>query len=166
MRNIKFILVPALFSLFIVSPSYAEQNGYEVNNTTQDILKETQSSERWEYIMGKTKSGYQGFLDIERFEIDGSKRDAWTKVVFAGEGVERDHNGKKYRAIYSITNRIYDCSNLKAADIKSIDYDSHGNSYTTDFKKLYSKYPEKKWISIIPGSLGEYLLNFICEYKQ
>jgi len=165
MRNIKFLFITILFSLLNVNPSYAEENDNEGVNTAQMILKETQSSERWMY-MGKTKSGYVGFLDINRFQINGSKRNVWTKVIYTEEEVLKGNKENNYQVLYTITNRLYDCSDQRVSDIKSIDYDSIGKSYTTDFQKLYSAYPEKKWISIIPGSLGEYLLNFICEYKK
>jgi len=165
MRNIKFLFITILFSLLNVNPSYAEKNDNKGVNTAQMILKETQSSERWVY-MGETKSGYVGFLDINRFQINGSKRNVWTKVIYTEGEVRKENKGNNYQALYTITNRLYDCSSQKVSDIKSLDYDSNGKSYTTDFQKLYSAYPEKKWISIIPGSLGEYLLNFICEYKK
>jgi len=165
MRNFLLLLIPILFLLLFTNTSFAEENENYGANTAQTVLKETQSTERWVY-MGKTKSGFVGFLDIDRFQIDGSKRNVWTKVIYTDEEVFKENNGTKYQAIYTITNRLYDCSNQKVSDIKSIDYDTNGNSYTTDFKKLYRAYPEKRWISIIPGSLGEYLLNFICEYKK
>jgi hypothetical protein len=165
MRNIKFLLIPILFSLLIVNSSFAEKNDNDGVNSAQSVLKETQSSERWVY-MGETKSGFVGFLDIDRFQINGSKRNVWTKVIYTEEEVHKENKGNNFQALYTITNRLYDCSNQNISDIKSIDYDSNGKSYTTDFQKLYSAYPEKKWISIIPGSLGEYLLNFICEYKK
>ena len=165
MRNIKFLFITILFSLLNVNPSYAEKNDNDGVNTAQSVLKETQSSERWVY-MGETKSGYVGFLDINRFQINGSKRNVWTKVIYTEGEVRKENKGNNYQALYTITNRLYDCSSQKVSDIKSLDYDSNGKSYTTDFQKLYRAYPEKKWISIIPGSLGEYLLNFICEYKK
>ena len=68
--------------------------------------------------------------------------------------------------VYSITNRIYDCSGKRLSDLTLVDYDSEGNSYSTDFKKLYRAYPEKKWIDVPPGSLGDYLLEFVCEYRK
>ena len=165
MRNIKFLFITILFSLLNINPSYAEENDNEGVNTAHSILKETQSSERWVY-MGETKSGYVGFLDINRFQINGSKRNVWTKVIYTEEEVLKGNKGNNYQALYTITNRLYDCSSQRISDIKSIDYDSNGRRYTTDYQKFYSAYPEKKWISIIPGSLGEYLLNFICEYKK
>jgi len=165
MINIKFLFIIILFTLLNVNPSYAEKNDNDGVNTAQMVLKETQSSGRWAYI-GGTKSGYVGFMDIKRFQIYGSERNVWTKVIYTDGEVRKENKGTNYQALYTITNRLYDCSNQRVSDIKSIDYDSNGKSYTTDFQKLYRVYPEKKWISIIPGSLGEYLLNFICEYKK
>ena len=129
------------------------------------ILAETENSARWKF-MGKTKSGYFGFLDVERFFIEGSERNAWTKVIYSEDGLEKEIDGKNRRIVYSITNRIYDCAGKRLSDLTLVDYDSEGNSYSTDFKKLYRAYPEKKWIDIAPESLGDYLLEFICKYGK
>ena len=159
----KFFYTPAFLitTLLFFTVSFAS----ELSDYTARVLAETKDSPRWEYI-GKTKSGYFGFLDIERFEIDGSERNAWTKVIFSDEGLKKEIDGKERIIVYSITNRIYDCSGKRLSDITLVDYDSEGNSYSTDFKKLYRAYPEKKWIDVPPGSLGDYLLEFVCEYRK
>ena len=158
-----FIVVIVLFSGPFATN--AGEKNKTVNEIAQKILIETKSSERWEYI-GQTKHGYVGFLDIKRLDIDGSYRNAWTKVIYLDEGLIKDSRSGEYNAVYTITNRIYDCYLNRVSDIKSIDYEADGKSHTTDFEVLYRAYPEKKWIDIIPGSLGEYLLKFICSYKS
>ena len=166
MKDIKFLTIPILFLFLIVNPSFAEKYDNDAVNNPQTVLEETQSSKRWEYI-GKTKDGLVGFMDIDRFAVSGSKRNVWTKVIYTGEEpVYKENNRKKFQVVYTITNRMYECSSQRVSDIKSIDYDTDGNSYSTDFKKLYRAYPEKRWITIIPGTLGEYLLNFVCDYKK
>ena len=166
MRNIKFLIITTLFLLLIIDSSFAQMNDNQAVNNPQTVLEETQSSKKWEYI-GKTKNGLVGFMDIDRFAVSGSKRNVWTKVIYTSEEpVYKENNRKKYQVVYTITNRMYECSSQKVSDIRSIDYDTDGNSYTTDFKKLYRAYPEKRWITIIPDSLGEYLLNFVCNYKK
>ena len=160
MRTNILLIIPILFSIISINSLYADKN------SAQEVLKETENSKRWVYI-GKTKDGLVGFMDTDRFAKSGSKRNVWTKVIYTGEeAVYRENNGQKYQVVSSITNRMYECSSQKVSDIRSIDYDTDGNSYTTDFKKLYRAYPEKRWITIIPGTLGEYLLNFVCDYKK
>ena len=165
MRHFILLLIPILFSFLTVNISFADKNDNKVVTSPPTELQDTRSSKRWVYI-GETKNGFVGFMDSERFDVSGSKRNVWTKVIYTGEEVHKENNGNKYKAVSTITNRLYECSSQKVSDIKSIDYDVYGNSYTTDFKKLYRAYPEKRWISIIPGSLGEYLLNFVCKYSK
>ena len=162
------IIVALFYSTLLLFTSlysaYAEETG-SANSNAIKVIEETKSSERWKYI-GETKHGYVGFMDINRFQVDGPNRNAWTKVIYTEGELFKNGKGEEYTAVYTITNRNYDCYNKRVSDIKSVDYDADGNSYTTDFEKLYRAYPEKKWIDIIPGSLGEYLLKFVCSYQS
>ena len=63
-----------------------------------------------------------------------------------------------------LTHRIYDCAGNRISDIKSADYYSDGTSDGTDYDRFYKAYPEKRCTEIVPDSIGEVLLKFICAY--
>ena len=163
MKIILALFYSSLFLLTTVFSAYPEEN-QPVESEAQRVLEETKSSKRWEYI-GETKHGYVGFMDINRLQVDGANRNAWTRVIYTKGEQFNNGGGKEYTAVYTVTNRNYDCYNKRVSDVKSVNYDAEGKSYTTDFEKLYRAYPEKKWIDIIPGSLGEFLLKFVCSYQ-
>jgi len=146
-----------------VEPLYSEENSEQIKSQVRVLIDETRGSPDWEYI-GETKHGYVGFLGKDRFKIKGPERRAWTKVfVKNGESVKTKY-GKEVTLIYLLTHRIYDCSLKRISDIKSVNYYSDGTNESLDYTAFYKSYPEKRWTEIVPGSIGDVLLKFVCGY--
>jgi len=162
MRLLTIILLPILF-LITANSLYAEKSSEKIRNQVQVLIDETRSSPNWVYI-DETKHGYVGFLNKDRFLIEGPTRRAWTKVFIRGGEIVKTGQDKENSLIYRLTYRIYDCLGNRISDIKSVDYYSDGTSDSTDYGRFYKSYPEKRWTEIVPESIGDIMLKFVCGY--
>jgi len=157
------ILLTALF-LAPVNQSFAQKTPEQIRTQIRTQMEETRSSPDWVYI-GQTDHGYIGFLGKERFSVEGGERRAWTRVyVRDGEQVMVSRRTAKI-LMYRLTHRIYDCRGSRISDIKSIEYFTDGTNDVVDYIKFYKTYPEKRWTEIVPGTIGDILLTFVCSYK-
>lgn len=155
-----------LFTLILLLPlhySLAEKSTAEVRAQVRVLIDETRESSDWVYI-GETKHSYVGFLGKDRFVVKGPERRAWTKVFVRDGETVKTKFGKEITLIYLLTHRIYDCSLKRISDIKSVNYYSDGTNETIDYTTFYKSYPEKRWTEIVPGSIGDVLLKFVCGY--
>ena len=154
------------FTLLIFSPlgfSAAQEGSVKVVNEVGVLIEEARQSPDWLYI-GETKHGYVGFMGKDRFSVNGPERRAWTKVFVRGGEQVRTVKGKIQTLIYRLTHRIYDCSLNRVSDIRSVDYFEDGTNESIDYATFYKSYPDKRWTEIVPGSIGDVLLKFVCEY--
>ncbi len=142
---------------------YAQETPEQIRAQVQALIEETRESSDWLYI-GQTDHGYVGFMGKDRFQVNGPERRAWTKVFVRGGETVKTKNGKEKTMIYRLTHRVYDCSLNRLSDIKSVDYFSDGTNESLDYVRFYQTYPEKRWTEIVPGSIGDVLLKFVCEY--
>ena len=161
---IRVVFIFFIISLFLSSGlADAQTDSVKVVNQVALLIEEAKESPDWLYI-GQTKHGYVGFMGKDRFFVNGPERRAWTKVfIRRGEQV-KTVNGKAQTLIYRLTHRIYDCSLNRISDIRSVNYFADGTNESIDYAKFYKSYPEKRWTEIVPGSIGDVLLKFVCEY--
>lgn len=152
-----FVIIPAGFT-------YAQADSVKVVNKVGLLIEETKNSADWVYI-GETKHGYVGFMGKDRFEINGPERRAWTKVFSRRGDSVKTSKGKVQTLLYSLTHRIYDCTLNRISDMRSVDYYEDGTSESIDYTNFYKSYPEKRWTDIVPGSIGDVLLKFVCDYN-
>lgn len=156
-----------LFTILILLPycyAAAQTDNIKVVNEVGVLIEEAKESSDWLYI-GETKHGYVGFMGKDRFEINGPERRAWTKVFVRGGEQVKTVKGKVQTLIYRLTHRIYDCSLNRISDMRSVDYYEDGTNENIDYTGFYKTYPEKRWIEIVPGSKGDVLLKFVCDYN-
>jgi surface-adhesin protein E len=150
------LLLPLHYSL-------AEKSTDEVRTQVRVLIDETRESPDWVYI-GETKHSYVGFLSKDHFKVNGPERRAWTKVfVRDGDSVKTKYSEER-TLIYLLTHRIYDCSLKRISDIKSVNYYTDGTNESIDYTAFYKSYPDKRWTEIVPGSIGDVLLKFVCGY--
>lgn len=154
-----------IFILFGVSYAQAQTDSVKVVNEVGVLIEEAKQDPDWLYI-GQTKHGYVGFMGKVRFEINGPERRAWTKVFVRGGEQVKTVKGKVQILIYRLTHRIYDCTLNRVSDIRSVDYYEDGTSENIDYTSFYKTYPDKRWTEIVPGSIGDVLLKFVCEYDS
>ena len=157
------LLLLAILFFMPAGPLYSEENSELVRAQVQLLIEEARESSDWEYI-GETKHGYMGFLSKDRFEVNGPERRAWTKVFMKNGQSVKTKYGEKMTLIYLLTHRIYDCSLKRISDIKSVSYYSDGTNESLDYTAFYKSYPEERWTDIVPGSIGDVLLKFVCSY--
>ena len=163
MRLLTNICLTILF-LITAQSLYAEKSSEEIRNQVRELIEETRNSPDWVYI-GQTDHGYVGFLGKERFSVEGDERRAWTRVYIKdGEKVKVSQRLAKI-LMYRLTHRIYDCFGNRISDIKSVKYYTDGTNDTVDYVRFYKAYPEKRWTEIVPGSIGDILLKFVCSYN-
>lgn len=158
-------LIPAAF-LFFVAINYlsAQEKPEEIRAQVGVLIEESRESPDWLYI-GQTNHGYVGFMGKDRFQVNGPERRAWTKVFVRGGETVKTKYGQEMTLMYRLTHRIYDCTLKRISDIKTVNYYSDGTNETIDYSAFYKSYPEKRWTEIVPGSIGDVLLKFVCGYQ-
>jgi len=153
-----------IFMILLTVSSFADKSPEEIRNQVQVLIEESRGSSDWIYI-GQTERGFVGFLSKDRFKVEGNKRKAWTKVFLKNGMKVRNNKDEEKMLIYTLTHSIYDCSSDKVSDIKTVEYFSDGTNDSRNYLSFYKVYPEKRWTDIIPGSVGDILLKFICSYS-
>lgn len=158
------MIMISLVSVSLAQDCLAEKSRDGIIKQVQILIEEAENSSEWVYI-AQTDQGFVGFMNKDRFIVEGDKRRAWTKV-FVKNGMSIKNNEDQDKIlIYVLNHRIYDCLDSKFSDIKTIHYYSDGSSDSREYSNFYKVYPDKRWTDTVPGTLGDIPLKFVCKYN-
>jgi hypothetical protein len=114
-------------------------------------------SQNWIYV-GSATNGNKYYLRSNNTSETGYKK-VWSKTV--GKSFQYKKNGKTHTLLngYSIDLHEYDCSGRKVKLLSYVYYNSKGTPVHSVTLQSY----ETEWWDVIPDSIGEMLLNKVCE---
>jgi|GEM_PF-1377064 len=117
-------------------------------------------SSNWVLIAETNKQ--EMYIDKDSIEAESPRfKKAWEKTKYE-DGFVDDTTSDVIRI--SETFDLYDCEAKKISNLKIIDYDDDGNlMHHFDFiGNYYRNHPKQRWDEVVPGSIGEDILNFVC----
>lgn len=124
-------------------------------------INNTYSQEGWILAGTNTNSKETYYINSTYISNENQLIKVWTKTVI--EKVVMVSKGKsKIKKIITSEKKVlweFDCENQKLMLHYGITYDNLGNASKTYSPADY----EKEWVVMVPGSVGEALLNKACE---
>ena len=117
-------------------------------------------SQDWNYVGYSTRYGHY-YINSAYLSKDGQKIKIWAKREFEKQVYVKKGKSKIKKTVTNEEKILYefDCENQRLMHHYSIIYNSDGSA-TQEYDPLDY---QKEWSVIIPGSVGESLLNKVCE---
>lgn len=116
-------------------------------------------SQEW-VLVRTTSNGNQFYVRDKPVKKRGNIITIWTKTT--GENIKtiKDGNELILKNGYFLQLNDYDCENLRSKLLSVVYYDSEGNVV----KSIDSKDFLTEWTYIIPETIGETIINKVCEF--
>lgn len=109
----------------------------------------------WIYVCKKTNGLDKFYMKSTCVSANDHVIKIWVKDIAASF----TYSGRTYRNVSTETLYEFDCSGRQLQIDQAVTYDSEGNTIES---YEYEDY-ERKWTDVVPGSIGEMLLNEACQ---
>lgn len=120
------------------------------------------------YLLGEASNGdFKEYIDLDSIQkdylTDGTPvMTAWTQIEY--KQVQNVGDGKK---IWSAKHFVYyDCRARKLNIEYIVSFNKQGRVVSSGNSPLFSRYSSTNWDRVIPGSISEAWLNFVCAYAN
>lgn len=124
------------------------------SDTIRIILSHSQVKEGWIFVSEATNGDKHYIRNFYEDKTQNTMK-LWTKVIKKKEVL----NSKLYYNVKMICLEEYDCIGKKNRTFNMTNYDSKGGV----IDNYEWQEDESNWHSLVPESIGEAVLNYICE---
>lgn len=123
------------------------------------LIGKTSFCQDWIYVGTTQRDTTNWYVKSKFVKKEGDQIRIWTKTEIKKKEIIKDGKTSTYTDVIQLVLMVADCKERKSKNVSTTIYDSEGKVIISLTIPDY----EQEWIDVVPDTIGETVLDKICE---